>query len=158
MQSHHFATDLKLRKPFRSPAHQASVGLARMASSIKYKIEQITKREGISLSQFNILRILRGAGNPLPTMEVALRMVENDPGITRLLVRLENKDLVSRKRSDVDARTVNCSITDLGLLVLDRLDGPIARIEEQVMSHLSSSEVTSLNTILARLHQRSKGH
>ena len=85
-------------------------------------------------------------------------MVENDPGITRLLVRLENKDLVSRKRSDEDARTVNCSITDLGLLVLDRLDGPIARIEEQVMSHLSSSEVTSLNTILARLHQRSKGH
>ena len=154
-QSSHFSKDLKLKKSFRSPAHQASVGLARTASSIKYKIEQITKKDGISLSQFNILRILRGAGGPLPTMEVSQRMVEIEPGITRLLVRLEKKSLVSRQRSETDARTVNCSITGLGLLVLDRLDGPIAQLEERILSHLTIPEVTSLNNILSRLHKKS---
>lgn len=155
MQSSHFAKDLKLNKSFRSPAHQASVGLARTASSLKYKIEQITKRDGISLSQFNILRILRGAGRPLPTMEVSQRMVEMEPGITRLLVRLEKRGLVSRQRSESDARTVECSITELGLLILDRVDGPIAQLEERIMSHLTVSEVASLNSILSRLHKRS---
>jgi len=144
-----FARELKLTRSFRSPAHEAAIAVVRTASCIRNGLLRITRKEGISLSQFNILRILRGAGGPLPTMDIANRMVEVEPGVTRLLAKLERKKLVRRERSESDARSVLCSITHEGLYVLTRLDRRVAEFEESYFASLSEQEIRALIGSLA---------
>src|SRR5262245_1756339 len=87
--------ELRQRKPFQSTAHAAVVGLMRTADLIRRQMSEVVERQGLTLQQFNVLRILRGGGEGgVPTLEVADRMVEQTPGITRLLDRLEAKGLV----------------------------------------------------------------
>jgi DNA-binding MarR family transcriptional regulator len=121
---------------------------------MKNGLERIARSEGVSLSQFNILRILRGAGEPLPTMEVANRMVELEPGVTRLMGKLERSGFITRTRSRDDARVVVCSITTRGEKLLEALDNRIARLEEDLMRDVSVSEMEQLIKILSRIHCR----
>ncbi|MBT8399123.1 MAG: winged helix DNA-binding protein, partial [Rhodothermia bacterium] len=97
---------------------------------------------------FNVLRILRGAGDPLPTMEVADRMIEPEPGITRLIERLRIKGLVERLPDPDDGRRSLCSITDEGLRVLRRLDDPIAVMDDEVLGALNERQLKSLIRLL----------
>src|SRR4029077_205344 len=81
--------ELRQRRPFTSPAHEAVVGLMRTADLVRRHMTALVEPHGITLQQFNVLRILRGAGDDgLPTLEVAERMVEQTPGVTRLLDRI----------------------------------------------------------------------
>ena len=90
--------ELRQRRPFQSAAHEAVVGLMRTADLIKRQAAAIVEPHGITLQQFNVLRILRGAGaDGLPTLEVADRMIEQTPGVTRLLDRMEAKGLVKSR-------------------------------------------------------------
>jgi DNA-binding MarR family transcriptional regulator len=115
--------ELKQRRPFRSPAHEAALGLMRTADLIRRQAAALIEPHGITLQQFNVLRILRGAGDEgLPTLEVAERMIEQTPGVTRLLDRLEAKELVRRQRCPKDRRQHLCWITDNGLSLLAKLD------------------------------------
>ena len=82
--------ELRQRRPFQSPAHEAVLGLMRTADLVRRQAAALIEPHGITLQQFNVLRILRGAGGEgLPTLEVAERMIEQTPGVTRLLDRLE---------------------------------------------------------------------
>ena len=146
-----FAEEIKLTRSFRSSAHEASIAIMRTASCVRNGLERIAREQGISLSQFNILRILRGAGSPLPTMEIANRMVEIEPGVTRLLTKLVQKGLVQRRRHRADARSVLCSITQEGRAVLDQLDASIAQFEENYLGLLNDSELRALIASLANL-------
>jgi len=146
-----FAKKIKLTRSFRSSAHEASIAILRTASCIRNGLERNAREQGISLSQFNILRILRGAGSPLPTMEIANRMVEIEPGVTRLLNKLVKKGLVQRNRSRTDARSVICTIAPEGLGVLAELDGPMARFEEEYLGHLSDTDLRALISALANI-------
>src|ERR1035437_4343698 len=95
--------ELRQRRPFQSAAHEAIVGLLRTADLIRRHAAAVVEPHGITTQQFNVLRILRGAGGDgLPTLEVGARMVEQTPGVTRLLDRLEAKDLVRRQRCPND--------------------------------------------------------
>jgi len=133
--------ELRQRRPFRSPAHEATVGLMRTADLIRRQAAALIEPHGITLHQFNVLRILRGAGDEgLPTLEVAERMIEQTPGVTRLLDRLEAKELVRRQRCPKDRRQHLCWITNKGLSLLERLDIVTDNAHEEALKGLRQKD------------------
>ena len=134
-------TELRQRKPFQSAAHEAVVGLLRTADLIRRHATAVIEPHGITLQQFNVLRILRGAGDTgLPTLEVAERMIEQTPGVTRLLDRLEAKELVRRQRCPRDRRQHLCWITPKGLALLENIDTAAARSPEESMKGIRQKD------------------
>ena len=108
--------------------------------------------EDLTEQQFNVLRILRGAGKEgLPTLTVAERLIEQTPGITRLIDRLENKGLVRRDRPDQDRRQVYCLITKQGLDLLLKLDPEVERSAKKALRHLTKADMQNLQAILEKL-------
>ena len=143
--------EIKQKRPFGSKAQEATIGLMRTADLVRRAVGHIVEPCGITPQQYNVLRILRGAGeNGLPTLEIAERMIEETPGITRLIDRLETKRLVSRKRCKEDRRRVWCRITPEGLALLDKLDGPIRDADSLALGSLTSKELTQLVSLLDR--------
>jgi DNA-binding MarR family transcriptional regulator len=137
---------------FRSREQQAVVGLLRTADAIKRSLAHVVEPHGITPQQYNVLRILRGAApEGLPTLTIGERMVEQTPGVTRLIDRLERKGLVERIPCPKDRRRVFCQITPKGLDLLEELDEPVNRWDAQTVSILPPSEVESLIKLLDRV-------
>jgi DNA-binding MarR family transcriptional regulator len=135
-----------------SPAHQTLVGLLRTADAIRRRMAPVVEAQGITLQQFNVLRILRGGGDDgVATLDVADRMVEQAPGITRLLDRLEAKALVRRQRCAKDRRQHLCWITPHGLRVLEQLDEPVLKASDACVAKLARNELPTLTRLLAAL-------
>ncbi len=129
--------ELRQRRPFASPAHEAIVGLMRTADLIRRHAAALVEPYGITLQQYNVLRILRGAGDAgLPTLEVGDRMIEQTPGVTRLLDRLEAKELVRRQRCPRDRRQHLCWIAPKGLALLEKIDPLSTRAAEESLKGL----------------------
>ena len=150
--------ELRQSRPFRSDAHEASLGLLRTADMLRGRMSALTEQEAITLQQYNVLRILRGAGQEgLPTLAIAERMIERAPGITRLMDRLEARRLVVRERCPTDRRQVTCRITGSGHALLERLDGPVAATDVWFTSVLSRREIGQLVTLLDRLRASEPG-
>lgn len=146
--------ELKQNKPWPHPAEEAAVALLRTADMIRRHSSTLFDAAGISGQQYNVLRILRGAGEAgLPTLEIAERMIEQTPGITRLIDRLEAKGLVSRERCLVDRRQVFCRITPAGLDLLTGLDGPVTRSEQEALAALDEKGLTQLVRLLERARE-----
>lgn len=130
---------------------KTAVSLMRTADLVRRAVSAVMEPFDITPQQFNVLRILRGAGSAgLPTLVIAERMIEQTPGITRLIDRLETKQLVLRKRCPTDRRQVFCLITKDGLALLDRLDAPVRRAEEQALAALSERQLEQLLSLLER--------
>jgi len=141
--------ELRQRKPFRGPHQEGVLGIVRTADLLKRGFERVVEPHGITGQQYNVLHILRGARpEQLPTLTIAERMVEQTPGITRLLDRLEKKGMVRRERCASDRRQVMCEITPRGVALLDRLDEQVARLEREMMSALSGEELRTLISAL----------
>jgi len=133
--------ELRQRRPFQSPAHEAVVGLLRTADLIRRHAAAVVEPHGVTVQQFNVLRILRGAGSEgLPTLEVAERMIEQTPGVTRLLDRLEAKGLVRRQRCPKDRRQHLCWITADGLALLEKIDVLAPRAQEDSLKGLRQKD------------------
>jgi DNA-binding MarR family transcriptional regulator len=131
--------ELRQKRPFQSPAHEALVDLLHTADVVRRRLAAVIEPAGITVQQFNVLRILRGAGDEgLPTLEVAARMIEQTPGITRLLDRLEAKALVRRQRCPKDRRQHLCWITPAGRTLLDRLDAPVLAVGDRIVGELDA--------------------
>lgn len=109
---------------------------------------QLLKQASLSPAQYNVLRILRGAPEGLLCGEIAERMITRDPDITRLLDRMEVRDLLSRHRDAADRRRVLVRITPEGLSVLSRLDGPIQDMHRRQLGHLAPKRLQELIRIL----------
>lgn len=140
--------ELKQKKPFRSRNQEAVIAIVRTADILKRQF-RVVASYGVTAQQYNVLRILRGAQpEPLPTMEIAKRMIENTPGITGLLDRLEEKGLVVRERDADDRRCSRCSITRKGLDLLGQMDEPVNQAEHEALSMLGAADVTRLIEIL----------
>ncbi len=148
--------EIKQTKPFASPAVEAVLGVLRTADALRNLSDELLGPYGISLQQYNVLRILRGAKEGLPTLEVGARMIEKSPGITRLLDRIEAKGLVRRERSEEDRRLVVCSITRRGLDLLAELDDPIVRLDEEALAGLSRADQRTLVGLLDRIRERAR--
>jgi DNA-binding MarR family transcriptional regulator len=146
------ATTQKPPENFRSREQQATLCLLRTADAIKRGLAQVIEPHGITPQQYNVLRILRGAGaDGLPTLTIGERMIEQTPGVTRLVDRLERKGLVVRTPCPKDRRRVFCRITPKGLALLDELDDPVNRCDANALSILPPSELDSLITLLDRV-------
>jgi MarR family transcriptional regulator, organic hydroperoxide resistance regulator len=141
--------EIKQRRPFRSRGHEGVVSLLLTADRLRRDLAQVVEPHGLTLQQYNVLRILRGAGSQgLPTLDVADRMIEQTPGITRLLDRLEGKSLVRRERCAKDRRRVWVAITPGGLRLLATLDGPMSRADDALLERLGARRAVTLIRLL----------
>jgi len=148
------ALEIKQRKPFPSKGQEAAVTLLRTADVLRRHLGAAIELQGITAQQYNVLRILRGAGaDGLPTLEIADRMIEQTPGITRLIDRLENKRLVERQRKADDRRCVYCRITAAGLTLLADLDEPVRTAADRAFHVVNKLELAQLVTSLDRLRE-----
>lgn len=144
--------EIQQRTPFRSKTQEALLSLLRTADVAKHRFSDIFGGEAITFQQYNVLRILRGAGEDgLPTLDIGERMIERQPGVTRIVDRLENKGLVSRRRCVDDRRRVWCSITQDGLDLLARLDDPVDAADRKMFASLSEEDVQRLIDLLDEL-------
>jgi DNA-binding MarR family transcriptional regulator len=132
-------------------AHDGVLAILRAADRLRRAVAVVVESRGLTLQQFNVLRILRGAGEPVATLDIALRMIEQAPGVTRLLDRLEKKALVQRERCPKDRRRVYVRITRGGLDLLSTLDGPVTAAEGRLMGTMPRTELRGLSRTLARL-------
>ena len=145
--------ELKKRKPFESLEQEAALNLLRTSDQIQIRFARLFRGHGLTASQYNILRILRGAGKPLPCLEVADRTIAVVPGITGLIDRLEKLGLVRRERSVSDRRVVFVAITDRALDLLSALDAPVMTLHRRLLGHLSRKELLELNRLLEKARQ-----
>jgi DNA-binding MarR family transcriptional regulator len=141
--------EIRQNKPFTSLEDEAVVSLHRTADQLNSRFSDMLKPYGLSPTQFNALRILRGAGEAGRTCsEIAERMINRDPDITRLLDRLERRGLVVRSRQGRDRRVIISHITLAGLELLRGLDRPIEEFNRQQMGHVSEQQLRVLLKVL----------
>lgn len=127
----------------------------RTADLLQRNYSRFVEPHGLTIQQYNVLRILRGAGEAgLPTLDIGERMIQQTPGITRLLDRLELKKMVRRQRSVRDRRQVFCWITPPGLALLAEIDEPMDHAGDEAFDSLADSEVHTLIGHLERVRQR----
>lgn len=144
--------EIKQSRPFPSPCAEAAVALLLTADKVRRNVAKVVEPHGITIQQYNVLRILRGAGQAgIATLEIVERMIEQTPGITRLLDRLEAKQLVRRQRCPSDRRQVLCWITETGTDLLSSLDKSVQRADAEVMQSLGKKEVVELIELLDRV-------
>ncbi|MEM1178783.1 MAG: MarR family transcriptional regulator [Acidobacteriota bacterium] len=146
--------EIQQTKPFQTLGQEALLGLLRTTDIVQRRLAKIMAPAGITQQQYNVLRILRGAGaDGLPTLAIADRMVERTPGVTRLIDRLAAKDLVTRTRATDDRRRVDCCITEGGLAVLASLDDTLGAFDGEVLGMLEADEQLKLIELLDRVRQ-----
>ena len=141
--------DIKQQKPFSSLQQEAHLNIERTAAVLAHALADAFKPYGITPTQYNVLRILRGAGTDgLCRNDVRDRMVSQVPDVTRLMDRLEESELIERERSTTDRRQVGSRITAKGLELLDTLEAPIVELHKQQLGHLSAAQLTTLIELL----------
>lgn len=128
--------------------HQVYLAVQRLASNLGQQGSDLFKSAGLSLAQFNVLRILRGAGEGRTCTEIAEQLISKDPDVTRLLDRLEHAGLVTRTRERADRRVVTNRITDAGLRLLAGLDAPITELHARQLGHLAPEQLEQLLALL----------
>src|SRR6266480_3739527 len=137
-----------VRRRAACPEEAAFLDLLRTCDLLSRGPAQVLKTEDLSATQYNVLRILRGAPEGLACGEIASRMITRDPDVTRLLDRLEKRGLISRRREDRDRRTVMARITPEGLKLLTRLDEPVQAAHRKQLGHLGRERLRTLTELL----------
>jgi DNA-binding MarR family transcriptional regulator len=137
--------EIKQTKPFSSLEEEAFISLLRTADQLQLHVAEFLKPYGLSPTQFNALRILRGAGDlGLPCSEVGERMINHDPDITRLMDRMERRGWVRRRRDQKDRRVITARITPAGLDLLKTLDQPVEEFNRQLLGKIGEAKLKSL--------------
>jgi len=137
--------ELKKRQPFESPVQEAALGVVRTSDQLQIRFARLFREYGLTPSQYNILRILRGEGKPLPILEIASRTITVVPGITGLIDRLEQAGFVNRLRCEKDRRVIHVALTDHGIQTLADLDEPLAALHFKLLGHLTEDDLKDLN-------------
>ncbi|HUQ48447.1 MAG TPA: MarR family transcriptional regulator [Gemmatimonadaceae bacterium] len=144
-------TELKQNKPFPSLHEEASLNIQRTAGVLGDEFAPVLKPYGITGTQYNVLRILRGAEpDGLCRNEVRERLINKMPDATRLLDRMEAAGLVTRSREEEDRRMVRTRITTQGREIVDALDAPVGARHKQQLGHLSADELKTLVNLLTK--------
>src|ERR1700730_8842836 len=141
-------------RPGACPEEAAFLDLLRTTDMLSRPLAQVLRTEDVSATQYNVLRILRGAPEGLTCGEVANRMITRDPDITRLLDRLEKRGLISRCREAKDRRMVLTRITPEGLALLARLDRPVQDAHRKQLGHLGRERLGALAELLSACRSR----
>src|SRR6201997_859098 len=126
--------ELKKKRPFESPLEEALLSVVRTSDQLQIRLARLLREFGLtSPTQYNILRILRGEGKPLPILEIASRTITVVPGITGLIDRLERAGFVNRVRCPNDRRVIFVALTDQGSKTLAELDEPLLALHRKLM-------------------------
>lgn len=151
----HVRAEIKQKKPVRLREEEAFVNLLRTADVLMQGVAETLKPLGLSPTQYNVLRILRGAEpTGLVCREIGERMITRDPDVTRLLDRLEDRGLVARTRGREDRRVITTRITDDGLQVVGKLETPIADLHARQLGHLGAARLRTLIDLLEQARSR----
>src|SRR6516164_8879815 len=129
--------ELKKKRPFDLPEQEAALDVVRTSDQLHIRFGRLLREHGLTPSQYNILRILRGEGAPLPILEIASRTITVVPGITGLIDRLEHAGFVVRKRCPKDRRVIYVALTDQGMETLAVLEEPLTGLRHKLLGHLS---------------------
>lgn len=143
---------LKQTKPFANSEEEVALAIQMIAEDHRAVIDQVFSSGDLTATQYNVLRILRGAGKEgLCCRDIAERMITRDPDITRMLDRLEGRELIRRERQAKDRRVILAFITKAGLDLLRQLDRPIQKAQKELFNGLSQKDLDTLSRMLAKL-------
>jgi len=145
--------ELKKRRPFESPHQEAVLNVLRTSDQFQNKTLRLFRHFGLTPSQYNVLRILRGEGTPLPCLEIASRMIQVVPAITGLIDRLEAQELVARERCSEDRRVIYVTLTDKARKLLDQMDEPVMELHRELVGHMTQAELKELSRLLEKARQ-----
>jgi DNA-binding MarR family transcriptional regulator len=147
--------ELQQTKPFRHVEEELFLNIQRTADILLQDMLDVLRPSGLSVTQYNVLRILRGAGEAGVTCkDIGSRLITRDPDITRLLDRLERRNLLTRARTREDRRFVSIRISEEGLELLRQLDQPVEDKQVEMMRHMSKDQLVSAIELLERLRNR----
>jgi DNA-binding MarR family transcriptional regulator len=146
--------ELKKKRTFESLEEEAVLNIVRTSDQGQLRFTRLLREFGLSSpTQYNILRILRGEGKPLPILEIASRTVTVVPGITGLIDRLEKAGFVNRLRCEKDRRVIFVALTDQGAKALADLDKPLHALHHKLMGHMSQDDLKDLIGLLEKLRE-----
>src|SRR5580693_5516552 len=143
--------ELKKKRPFESPGQEAALNIVRTSDQLQIRCARLLREHDLTPSQYNVLRVLRGEGKPLPILEIASRTITVVPGITGLIDRLEQEGFVSRLRCEKDRRVIYVALTDQGMTTLSALDQPLNDLHHKLLDHLSRTELKDLIQLLEKV-------
>lgn len=142
--------EIKKRSPFASPQQEAMLNVWRTGDLAQNRFGKLFRKYGVTASQYNILRILRGNDKPLPCLEIASQMIQAVPAITRLIDQLDQAGFITRERSIDDRRVVFVEITAKGRKVVKELDVPVEKLHDKLLSALTQNEAKELSRLLEK--------
>ena len=150
--------EIRQRKPFRSPAEEVFLNLLRTTEALSSNVAGLLRPLGLSLPQYNVLRILRGTGaEGLSCNEIGERMVTRDSDITRLLDGLERRKLARRARDASDRRVIRAAITPAGEQLAALLDAPLDELLASQLAHMRRADLRQLADLLERARATPEG-
>jgi DNA-binding MarR family transcriptional regulator len=145
--------ELKKKRPFESSQQEAILNILRTNDQYQVRFTRLFRPHGLTSSQYNILRILRGEGRPLPILEIAARTITVVPGITGLIDRLEEAGFVKREPCREDRRVIRVALTEKARKTLAVLDEPLDGLHKRLIGHLSQSELKELIRLLEKARE-----
>lgn len=149
--------EIKQTKPFATKEEETLLNLQRTAEALSWRVTEVLKTFELTGVQYNVLRILRGAGlKGIKCSEISERLVTKDSDITRLLDRLESRNLIERERDSKDRRVILTRITEEGLQLLTKLDEPVTSTSREQLKHLSAAQIEMLNNLLVAARNPAK--
>ncbi len=147
--------ELKQSMPFATREEEVYLNIQRTAEALLWKATELLKPYELTPTQYNVLRILRGAGREgFICREIGERMVTRDPDVTKMLDRLEGRNLISRERDHKDRRVIITRVTDEGLKLLKKLDRPVVENTREMLGHLGAQRLETLNELLEEAREK----
>jgi DNA-binding MarR family transcriptional regulator len=132
------------------PEQEAILNILRTSDQFQNRFGRLFREHNLTHSQYNVLRILRGEGKPMPCQEIGDRMIQVVPAMTGLLDRLEKQGLVQRERCTEDRRVVYVELTDAAKEILKRMDDPVSELHKLLIGHLTQAELNELSRLLEK--------
>ena len=142
--------ELKKKRPFELAEQEAILNILRTSDQFQNRLGRLLREYDLTQSQYNVLRILRGEGKPMPCLEIGDRMIQVVPAMTGLLDRLEKQGLVLRERCTEDRRVVYVELTEPARGLLERMDNPVMELHKQLIGHLTQAELKELSRLLEK--------
>ena len=142
--------ELKKKRPFELAEQEAILNILRTSDQFQNRLGRLLREYDLTQSQYNVLRILRGEGKPMPCLEIGDRMIQVVPAMTGLLDRLEKQGLVQRERCTEDRRVVHVELTEVARGLLERMDNPVMELHKQLIGHLTQAELKELSRLLEK--------
>ncbi|GAA5507755.1 MarR family winged helix-turn-helix transcriptional regulator [Novipirellula caenicola] len=153
MATRNLSRELKKKKPFESVEQEAMLSVMRTSDLLENRLARLLRQYALTPSQYNAMRIMRGEAKPMPCLEIAERMIQVAPAITRVVDQLVDRQLVAKEQSSEDRRVFLVHLTTAGKSLLRKIDTPIEQLHRTLLGHVPAAELKSLITTLARARQ-----